>query len=293
MKGGVKMSRSLDKWKILKKKDLAFEIVSFIVNSPLIASKAQPGKFVIVRASETGERIPLTIVDYDREKGTIELVIQAVGASTIEIYNLEEGDTFIDILGPLGEAIEIKEMGTVVCVAGGLGVAPIYPKAKYLKEAGNEIITMVGAKTKDMVIMEEDLEEVSDQTYFSTDDGSLGEQGFVTDILDSFLEEHHQEVDEVIAVGPAVMMKAACEVTAKYDLDTIVSLNPIMVDGTGMCGGCRVTVGDEQVFACVDGPAFDGHAVDFDELMRRQSHYEEEEQSALHECKLEGVMEDE
>ncbi|SJZ75255.1 sulfide/dihydroorotate dehydrogenase-like FAD/NAD-binding protein [Selenihalanaerobacter shriftii] len=276
--------------KILDKRDLAPEIDLFTIDAPLVAQKAQPGHFVIVRASETGERIPLTIVDYNRDEGTIDLVIQAVGCSTIELCNLEQGDEFLDLLGPLGEPIEIKEIGTVVCVAGGLGVAPVYPKAKYLKEAGNKIISIVGAQTEEMLIMKDEMEEVSDEIYFATDDGTLGEKGFVTNILDSLLDER-DEVDEVVAVGPAVMMKAACEVTTEYDIDTIVSLNPIMIDGTGMCGGCRVTVDGERLFACVDGPAFDGHAVDFEELMMRQSHYEDEEEEAEHKCNLDREVE--
>ncbi|MCK8824993.1 sulfide/dihydroorotate dehydrogenase-like FAD/NAD-binding protein [Fuchsiella alkaliacetigena] len=276
--------------KILAKRKLAPEIYFFEVAAPLVAAKAQPGHFVIVRADQTGERIPLTIVDYDREGGTIDLVVQRVGASTQELASLAVGDSFLDLLGPLGEPVEIEKIGTVVCVAGGLGVAPVYPKAKYLKEAGNEVINIVGARTAEMVIMKEEMSEVADEIYFSTDDGSLGHEGFVTEVLDSLLAEG-KEVDEVIAVGPAIMMKGVAEVTAKYDVDTIVSLNPIMVDGTGMCGGCRVTVGEETKFACVEGPAFDGHLVDFDELMRRQGHYQSKEEKAEHKCKLEKEVE--
>jgi len=272
--------------KILNKENLAPEIDLFTIDAPLIAAKAQPGHFVIARASERGERIPLTIVDYDRDAGNIDLVVQAVGSSTMEFCSLEVGDELLDLLGPLGEPIEIKEIGTVVCVAGGLGVAPVYPKAKYLKKAGNKIISIVGAQTKEMIIMKDKMEDISDEIYFSTDDGSLGEKGFTTDILTALLEERADEIDEVVAVGPAVMMKAASEVTADYDLDTIVSLNPIMIDGTGMCGGCRVTVDGETLFACVDGPAFDGHAVDFDELMMRQTHYQTQEEKAKHNCKI-------
>ncbi|ADL11613.1 sulfide/dihydroorotate dehydrogenase-like FAD/NAD-binding protein [Acetohalobium arabaticum] len=272
-------------FEIIEKKALASEIVSLIVEAPLIAAKAEPGHFVVVRVSETGERIPLTIADYNRDRETIELIIQAVGYSTIQLSKLEEGDQLLDVLGPLGEPVEIEKLGRVVCVAGGIGVAPIYPKAKELKEAGNEIISIIGAQTEEKLIMQDRMESISEELYLATDDGSIGHEGFVTEVLESVLEEN--EVDEVIAIGPVVMMKAACEVTADYGIDTVVSLNPIMVDGTGMCGGCRVTVGGENRFACVDGPAFDGHKVDFVELMRRQDHYHPQEEKAMHRCKLE------
>lgn len=271
--------------KIIDKKQLAPEIVRFIVEAPQIAKKAQPGHFIILRYKENGERIPLTIADYNREKGTITLVCQGIGKSTYEINRMEVGDSFLDLLGPLGKAYPIKKLGTVVCVAGGLGVAPLYPKAKALYEAGNRIISLIGAQRKELLIMTEEMAAISAEIHFSTDDGSFGHHGFITEPLRQVLAR--EKVDEVVAVGPVPMMASAVKVTREFNVPVVVSLNALMVDGTGMCGGCRVTVGGETKFCCVDGPTFDGAAVDFQELLMRQRYYQEQEKEAFHRCKLE------
>lgn len=273
---------------IIQKDILAPTIVRFVVQAPQIASKAEPGHFVIVRHKEMGERIPLTIADYDQAAGTITLVCHGIGRSTREINELEQGDAFLDILGPLGEPYPIKYLGTVVCVAGGLGVAPLYPKAKALAAAGNKIITLLGAQRQEMLILANEMEAISQRVEYSTDDGSYGHKGFVTQLLQRVLDE--ETVDEVIAIGPLPMMAAAMDVTRPVGVPSVVSLNTLMVDGTGMCGGCRVTVAGETKFACVDGPAFDGHAVDFKEILQRQPFYREQEKTALHACRLEEVV---
>ena len=271
--------------KIIDKKQLAPGIVQFLVEAPLIAEKAEPGNFIILRHKEEGERIPLTIADFDREQGTITLVCQGIGKSTQEINEMQKGEAFLDLLGPLGIAYPIKKVGTVACVAGGLGVAPLYPKAKALHQAGNRVLSMIGAQRKEMLIMTEEMTAVSDQISFSTDDGSFGHHGFVTDLLRQTLEK--EDVQEIVAVGPVPMMAAAVKVAKEFKVPIVVSLNALMIDGTGMCGGCRVTVGGETKFCCVDGPAFDGALVDFKELMSRQRYYHEQEQEALHRCRLE------
>jgi ferredoxin--NADP+ reductase len=274
-----------NKVKILDKKQLAPEIVKFLVEAPLIAKKAQPGHFIILRHKENGERIPLTIADFDREKGTITLVCQGIGKSTREINQMEKGDSFLDLLGPLGKAYPVQKLGTVVCVAGGLGVAPLYPKAKALHEAGNRIIGLVGAQRKEMLIMTEEMAAVCDELQFSTDDGSYGHHGLITEPLRAVLAR--EQVDEVVAVGPVPMMAAAVQVATAFKVPVVVSLNALMIDGTGMCGGCRVTVGGVTKFCCVDGPTFDGAAVDFHEILMRQRYYRDQETEALHRCKLE------
>ncbi len=274
--------------KIIQKDQLAPTIVRFVVNAAHIAAKAEPGHFVIVRHKEMGERIPLTIADFDRDAGTITLVCQGIGHSTGEINELTTGDSFLDILGPLGEPYPVKKLGTVVCVAGGLGVAPLYPKAKALAAAGNKVITLMGAQTKDMLIMTAEMEAISERVEYSTDDGSLGYKGFVTKLLQDVLET--EAVDEVVVIGPLPMMAAAMDVTRPFGVPSIVSLNTLMVDGTGMCGGCRVTVDGQTKFACVDGPAFDGHAVNFKEILQRQPFYKDQERKALHTCRLEEVI---
>jgi ferredoxin--NADP+ reductase len=274
---------------ILTKKQLAPKIFSFVVSAPRVARSAQPGHFIVLRLTEQGERIPLTIADYDPEAGTVLLVVQEVGKTTAEMCRLEPGDAIRDFLGPLGTPIAIERYGRVACVAGGLGAAPIYPKAKALKEAGNEIITFLGAQSKELLILAEELAAVSDAMYYATDDGSYGHHGFVTESLRQYLAAGNT-VDKAIAVGPVPMMKAACDVTREFNVPTTVSLNPVMVDGTGMCGGCRVTVAGEVKFSCIDGPAFDGHQVDFAALTARQRFYREQEQLSLqrHACKLGG-----
>lgn len=268
---------------IVAKSFLAPRIVELVIKAPAIAAKAQPGHFVIVRMDDRAERIPLTIADYDRERETITLIIQEVGKSTTLINQMNVGDSFADVLGPLGTPYPIEKMGTVVGVAGGLGAAPLYPKIKELYKAGNKVITVIGAQRREMVILEEELKAVSHQLIVATDDGSYGQHGLVTIPLRQILES--QPIDEVIAIGPVPMMDACCKITREFNVKTVVSLNAVMVDGTGMCGGCRVTVGGESKFCCVDGPAFDGLAVDFAELRQRQRYYFEQEKTAFDDLK--------
>ncbi|MDN5324010.1 MAG: hypothetical protein PWQ67_2464 [Clostridia bacterium] len=249
------------------------------VEAPQIAKKARAGQFVIVRIAEKGERIPLTIADYDRDQGTITLIFQEVGRTTKRMGKLQTGDALLDLVGPLGEPTEIENYGTVVCIGGGVGIAPIYPIARALKEAGNTVISIIGARGKNLLFWEEKLKAVSDELLIATDDGSVGQKGFVTDVLKQVIAE--KEINRVWAIGPMVMMRAVAEVTRPEKLKTIVSLNPIMVDGTGMCGACRVQVGEETKFACVDGPEFDAHLVDFDLAMRRLAYYKDKEKEAL------------
>lgn len=263
-------------YKVLEKEILAPKITRFKVLAPEVAAKAEPGHFLIVRVDEKAERIPLTIADYDRQEGSVTIIVQEVGFSSQQICNLDEGDKFLDLVGPLGEHIETGDYNKVVCVAGGLGAAPLYPKAKSLKEEGTEVITILGARDAESLILEDNFDKLSQQLYISTDDGSKGQQCFVTDVLDDILKEN-DDIDLVIAIGPMIMMKFVSELTKEYGVNTMVSLNSLMVDGTGMCGGCRVTIGGETKFACVDGPAFDGHLVDFDEQLRRQKFYSDHE----------------
>lgn len=270
--------------KILRKDHLAPNIERFVIEAPLIAKKAKPGHFVVVRHSEKGERIPLTIADSDAGQGTIVLICQGVGKSTQEINRMEVGDEFLDIMGPLGAVCPIREGGTVVCVAGGLGAAPLYPKAKALRQAGCRLITLMGAQREEMLILRDEFADISEEVRCSTDDGSFGHQGFVTELLLEVLQK--EQVDEVIAIGPVPMMAAAVKVTKEFNVPVLVSLNAVMVDGTGMCGGCRVTVGGETKFCCVDGPTFDGNEVDFAELMKRLSFYRDEERHAHHRCRI-------
>lgn len=268
---------------VIAKEVLAPRIVKLVVKAPAIAAKARPGHFVVVRLDATAERIPLTIADFDQAAGTITLVIQEVGKSSARINGMEAGDVFLDILGPLGTPYPIEKMGTVVGVAGGLGAAPLYPKVKALYHAGNKVINLLGAQKQELLILTEELQAVSHQLLVATDDGSFGHHGFVTDLLRQTLE--NEKVDEVIAIGPVPMMEACCRITREFKVKTVVSLNAVMVDGTGMCGGCRVTVGGVSKFCCVDGPAFDGLAVDFAELRQRQRYYAEQEKTAYEDWK--------
>lgn len=270
-------------YQILSKKILSPDIKEFVVAAPEVAKKAQPGQFVIIRLDERGERIPLTIADYDRQQGTITIVVQEIGRTTRELGQLNQGDFLLDFVGPLGRPSELHSAGTVICIGGGVGVAPIYPQARSLYQQGANVLSIIGARSKDLLIWEDRMRAVSDELYITTDDGSYGRKGFVTDVLKDLLSEI-KEISEVIAIGPMIMMKNVCAVTRPYGIKTMVSLNPVMVDGTGMCGACRVTVGGETKFACVDGPDFDGHLVDFDEQMRRQRFYHEEEKKALDVC---------
>ena len=255
------------------------------IEAPLIAEKAKPGQFVILKANEAGERIPLTMADTDPKKGTITVIYQVVGKGTSIFRDLKVGEGYQDVIGPLGKPTHLEKVGTVVCVGGGTGIAVLHPITRGLKEAGNHVIGVVGARTKDLLILEDQMRAVTHELNVCTDDGSYGHHGFVTDVLKQKLESG--KVDLVVAIGPVPMMKFVCKLTKEFGVKTMVSLNPIMVDGTGMCGGCRVTVGGKTKFACVEGPEFDGHEVDFDELMLRlQAYCEEERQCHEDYCRL-------
>ncbi len=266
-------------FQILKKRALNPTVTEMVIHAPLVAKKAEPGQFIIFRASEDGERVPLTIADFDREKGTVTIIFQIVGASTMELNALNEGDSLVDFVGPLGTPSHVEGLKKVAVVGGGVGCAIAYPIAKKLHSLGAEVHTVVGFRNKDLVILEEEFRAVSDRLVMMTDDGSYGEKGVVTNALEALIKEGNQ-YDEVIAIGPLVMMKFVCKLTKEYGIKTIVSMNPIMIDGTGMCGGCRLTVGGKTKFACVDGPDFDGHEVDFDEAMKRGSMYRDFEAHA-------------
>ena len=266
-------------FEILSKQALNPTVTRITVSAPLIAKKAEPGQFVILRAKAESERIPLTVADYHREAGTITLIFQIVGAGTMELDSLNEGDSLQDLVGPLGRPTETEGLGKVCVVGGGVGCAIAFPVAKKLHEQGAVVHSVIGFRTKDLVILENEFRAVSDELKLMTDDGSYGEKGLVTAALEALINAGNQ-YDEVIAIGPLVMMKFVSLTTKKYGVKTVVSMNPIMVDGTGMCGGCRLTVGGETKFACVDGPDFDGHQVDFDEALRRSSMYKEFEQHA-------------
>lgn len=274
-------------FKILKAEELTDNIFLMDVEAPRVAKSCQPGQFVIVRTDEEAERIPLTICDYDREKGTITIVFQIVGAGTQMMAGLKAGDSFADFVGPLGcpsefvhEPVEELKKKKILFVAGGVGTAPVYPQVKWLREHGVDADVIVGAKTKSLLILEKEMEAVAGNLYITTDDGSYGRSGMVTQTIKDLVEEG-KKYDTCVAIGPMIMMKFVCLMTKDLNIPTIVSLNPIMVDGTGMCGACRVTVGDEVKFACVDGPEFDGHKVNFDEAMRRQQMYKTEEGRAF------------
>ena len=267
-------------FKILEARFLAPGIKRFVIEAPRIARKHQAGQFVILRLYERGERIPLTIERADVERGTISLVVQSVGKTTHLLNSLEAGDAILDVVGPLGKPSEIEKFGTVVVIAGGVGAAVAYPTAAALKRAGNGVLVIAGARTKDLVILEPEWRAVSDELWITTDDGSYGEKGIVTDRLKALIQ-NGTPIDLVIAVGPVVMMRAVAEVTREKQIRTIVSLNPIMIDGTGMCGGCRVLVGAESKFACVDGPEFDAHQVNFDVLLQRNAMYREPEKQSF------------
>ena len=273
-------------YKILKKEELNPTVTRMVIDAPLIAKKAEPGQFIIFRAKEDSERIPLTVADYDRQAGTVTIIFQIVGYGTMELNILNEGDSIHDLVGPLGRPSETEGLKKVAVVGGGVGCAIAYPVAKKLHENGCEVHSVVGFRNKDLVILEDEFNAVSDKVCMMTDDGSYGTKGLVTTALEQLIKEGNQ-YDEVIAIGPLIMMKFVCKLTKEYDIKTIVSMNPIMIDGTGMCGGCRITVGGETKFACVDGPDFDGHQIDFDEAMHRGTMYKEFEQHAREEgCNL-------
>ena len=275
-------------YKILKAEELADKIFLMDVEAPRVARHCEPGQFVIVKMDEKGERIPLTICDYDREKGTITIVFQIVGASTLKMAELKAGDSFRDFTGLLGcpsefvnEDLEALKNKKMLFVAGGVGAAPVYPQVKWLHERGIDADVIVGSKTKNMLILEEEMKAVAGNLYVCTDDGSYGHAGMVTSMVEKLVKEEGKKYDVCVAIGPMIMMKFTCLMTKDLGIPTIVSMNPIMVDGTGMCGACRLHVGDEVKFACVDGPEFDGHLVDFDEAMKRQLMYKTEEGRAM------------
>ncbi len=275
-------------YQIKKVKELTTNIYLMDVEAPRVAKHCQPGQFVIVKIDEKGERVPLTICDYDREAGTVTIVFQALGASTQKMAVLEEGDYFRDFVGPLGcasefvnEDLEELKNKKILFVAGGVGAAPVYPQVKWLHNHGVQADVIVGAKTKDLLILEEEMTAVAGNYYPCTDDGSYGHAGLVTSKIEQLVNEEGKQYDLCVAIGPMIMMKFACLTTKKLNIPTIVSMNPIMVDGTGMCGACRLQVGDEVKFACVDGPEFDGHLVDFDQAMKRQQMYKSKEGRAI------------
>ncbi|MCX6671559.1 MAG: sulfide/dihydroorotate dehydrogenase-like FAD/NAD-binding protein [Euryarchaeota archaeon] len=269
---------------IVEKKVLSENVKLLKIKAPLVAKKALPGQFIILRIDEKGERIPLTIADSDPKKGTVSIIFLEVGKTTKQLGLLNVGDSLENFAGPLGMPSEVKKYGTVVCVGGGVGIAPLYPIVKALKEAGNRVISILGAKTADLLLLENEIHAFSDEFYIATDDGSKGHKGFVSDVLQQVIDKN--KVDMVMAIGPIIMMKVVSTVTKKYNIKTLVSLNPIMVDGTGMCGGCRVSIDGKTKFACVDGPEFDGHKVDYDNLMLRNRRFLHAEGEA---CKLAGA----
>ena len=257
--------------KIIEKEHFSEKVVKLVVEAPMIARSRRPGHFVIVRAGEHGERIPLTIADADIERGTITLVIQAIGNSPQKICALNPGDYLTDVVGPLGKATHIENVGTVVCCGGGVGVAPLLPIIKAMKQAGNTVITVLAARSKDLIILEDQVRPYSDEVIIMTDDGSYGRQGLVTNGVEEVIQR--EKVDQVVTIGPAIMMKFVSLLTKKYNVPTVCSLNTIMVDGTGMCGACRITVDGKTRFVCIDGPEFDAHKVDFDEMLMRLRSY--------------------
>jgi NAD(P)H-flavin reductase len=281
-------------FKILARENFSNVTYSLVIHHPLMARAARPGQFVIVMSHESGERIPLTIADFDRANGTVTLVVQAIGKSTKEMQQLcQVGTTLYGLVGPMGVPSPLAGMRKVVCVGGGLGVAPIFPQARGFKENGAYVIGILGFRTKNLVFWADKFKACCDELILCTDDGSAGMKGFVSDGIKSAIAGH-RDIDEVIAIGPPIMMKACAEVTRPHAIKTIVSLNPIMVDGTGMCGGCRVKIGDQVKFACVDGPDFDGHKVDFNDLMMRLKRYAQEEKAALNRwsehCRMTGQV---
>jgi ferredoxin--NADP+ reductase len=266
-------------YKIIEKKILSDNVKQFKVKAPLVAKKAKAGQFIILRIDEKGERIPLTISDFDTKEGTITIIFMEVGKTTIQLGQMNEGDKIMNFTGPLGEPTDIKKYGNVVCIGGGVGIAPLYPIIKALKESNNYLISILGARNKSLLMLEDEIEKYSDEFHITTDDGSKGAKGFVTEILQKLINDN-KKIDIVWAIGPVIMMKVVSDLTKKYDIKTIVSLNPIMVDGTGMCGGCRVEVDGKTKFACVDGPEFDGHKVDFKNLMLRNRRFVRKEEKS-------------
>ena len=276
-------------YKIVKKADLNSQIYLMEIEAPLVAKKAAPGQFVILRIDEKGERVPFTIADFNKEKGTVTVIIQAVGKTTRDLSKLNEGDTILDFAGPLGMPTPLEGLKKVAVIGGGLGTAIAYPQAKKLKDLGAEVTAISGFRSKEYIILDNEMNAVSDKLIITTDDGSNGVKGFVTDRLREELEAG-EKFDEVIAIGPLVMMRAVCNLTKEYDIPTTVSMNPVMIDGTGMCGGCWVIVDGETKFACVDGPDFDGHKIDWDAAIKRQQMFKAYEKRSCDEgkCRLTG-----
>jgi NAD(P)H-flavin reductase len=283
-------------YQILHKEKLGPDIWLYRIKAPDVARYRKPGQFVIVRISENGERIPITIADVDNEEGSVTLIVQAVGKTTLEMTRLHPGDTVPTVTGPLGKPTHIEKVGRVLCVGGGIGIAPLYPVARGMREAGNHVTSIIGARSADLLILEDRMRDASHEMIITTDDGTKGCRGFVTDSIRNLIDMG-DSFDLCVAMGPPIMMKCVCDLTREYGIPTIVSLNPIMVDGTGMCGCCRVTVGGTVKFACVDGPEFDGHQVDFDELMTRLSTYRTQERESLERfgsesgCRLDAMLE--
>ncbi len=273
-------------YKILEKRVLNPTVTLMVVDAPMVAKKAEPGQFIILRVDEDGERIPLTIADYDREKGTVTIIFQIVGGTTERLNHLDEGDYICDFVGPLGRATKTEGLKKVAVVGGGVGCAIAYPVTKKLHEMGCEVHAIVGFRSKDLVILEDEFEKNSSLLAKMSDDGTWGDKGLVTDALKKLIDSG-EKYDEVITIGPLIMMKFVCKLTKEYGIKTVASMNPIMIDGTGMCGGCRLTVGGKTKFACVDGPEFDGHEIDFDEAMARSAMYKDFERHAYDEaCNL-------
>ncbi len=266
-------------YKIVEKQELAPTIKLMKILSPDVAKKVQAGQFIIIRTDNRGERIPLTVADFDREAGTITIIFQEVGYSTLQLGAMNVGDEVLDFVGPLGRPTDIENYGTVMLVGGGVGIAPVLPIAKALKEAGNHVVSVIGSRCDELLILEDEMREASSELYITTDDGSCsyGIKGFVTDKIKEILEDPHYDVKHIWAIGPVIMMKFCATLTKQYEIPTTVSMNPIMVDGTGMCGACRVSVGNETKFACVDGPEFDGHKIDWELAMRRMNIFKEKE----------------
>jgi ferredoxin--NADP+ reductase len=276
-------------YRILKKVDLTPQIFLMEIEAPLVAKKSEPGQFVILRIDEQGERVPFTIADFDREKGSVTVIIQAVGKTTIDLSKMCEGDYILDFAGPLGVPTKLNGLKKVAVIGGGLGTAIAYPQAKKLKNMGADVTLIAGFRSTDFIILENELKEVSTKLIITTDDGSNGTKGFVTDRLKELLDAK-EKFDEVIAIGPLFMMRAVCNLTKEYNIPTTVSMNPVMIDGTGMCGGCRVIVGGETKFACVDGPDFDGHKIDWEAAINRQQMYKTQEKRSCDEghCRIRG-----
>ncbi|HOL63242.1 MAG TPA: sulfide/dihydroorotate dehydrogenase-like FAD/NAD-binding protein [Elusimicrobiales bacterium] len=285
------MYKPQEKYEIIEKRDLSDVISEHIIYAPLIARSAKPGHFVILMKDNNSERIPVTLVDWNKDKGTITVIIQSIGKSTADINSMKKGDFFLNVSGPLGTPVEVKKVGTVVGIGGGVGIAELYPIAKAFKEAGNKVISILGARNKDLLILEKETKEISDEILITTDDGSYGKKGVVTDALKE-LYERGEKIDSVFTIGPLIMMKFVALATKPHSTPTYASLNPIMLDATGMCGGCKVEVDGKFKFACVDGPMFDAHKVNFESLLKRNNAFKEFEEQSLkefekkHNCKI-------